>query len=97
MDLNDSAFEFHRVVWPAIRDLCGGGELIPVESVTETGFARQLDVAAGIDAWQLHTSEGLRGLASRVQWVSGSAWNTFTIRRQRDSGTATEYDTSAGY
>lgn len=94
-DLKDSAFEFQRVVWPVVRVACGGGELVPVESVTETGFAKQLDTQAGIDAWQIKSSSGLRGIASRIQWDDGRPsfpYCTFTIRKQRSSGAETEYE-----
>jgi hypothetical protein len=89
-DLSDSAFEFQRVVWPVVSRACGGGELVPVESVSEAGFAKQLDMHSGVDAWQIHTRTGLRAIASRIQW--GSSWRTFTIRKARFNGTETEYD-----
>lgn len=89
-DLSDSAFEFNRLVWPMCRVACGGGELVPVESVSEVGFAKQLDMHAGVDAWQISTSQGMRAIASRIQW--GQSWSTFTIRKRRFSGAETEYD-----
>lgn len=90
-DLTDSAFDFLRVVWPAIRDACGGGELIPVEAVSAGEFAKTLDVLAGIDAWQISDDgAAIRGIASRVQW--DQPWNTFTVRFQRTSGAKTEYE-----
>lgn len=88
-DLSWSAAVFVRAVWPVVRACCGGGDLIPVESVTEGGVAHSLDVLAGIDAWQVHGGMGMRGIASRVQ--KGQAWNTFTIRYRRASGAETEY------
>jgi len=94
-DLGDSAFEFQRVVWPRIQRACGGGTLIPVESVTEAAFAKQLDVHAGVDAWQIKDSAGMRGIASRVQWDDGRRgfpYCTFTVRRARLTGVETEYD-----
>lgn len=90
-DLTDSAHDFLEFVWPAIKDLCGGGELVPVEAVTATEFARMIDILAGIDAWQVADGQGgMRGIASRVQW--GHSWRTFTIRASRDSGARTEYE-----
>lgn len=50
---------------------------------------------SGIDAWQIKTGAGIRGIASRVQWDdrrSGFPYCTFTIRRKRFSGAETEYD-----
>lgn len=89
-DLSDSAFEFQRIVWPAIKDWVGGGEIRPVESVAHSGFDKELDTLSGIDAWHLLKAEcAIRGIASRVQW--GEAWNTYTIRYSRPSGIDTEY------
>jgi hypothetical protein len=90
-DLSDSAYDFQRVVWPVICPNIGGGELIPVESVTASGFRHQLDTLAGIDAWHIHPTYGLRGISSRIQWCD-KGWSTFTIRKDRDSGVVTEYE-----
>lgn len=89
-DLSDSAFDFLRVVWPAVKGACGGGELVPVEAVTATDFAKVLDMQAGIDAWQVVDRCGMRGIASRIQW-GAKCWSTFTIRFSRTSGARTEY------
>lgn len=92
--LERSQQDFLDVVWPAIRDVCGGGEIIPVESVSEAEFANALDVLSGIDAWQRLpdevAGEALRGIAIRTQWGQ-RAWDTFTVRCSRVSGMATEY------
>jgi len=90
-DLSDSAYDFVRVVVPAIRDMIGGGEFRPVESVTADDFSKSLDMLAGIDAWQVITDIGIRGLASRIQW-GPRAWRTFTIRERRPSGAKTELE-----
>lgn len=86
--LADSAYDFGRVVWPVVQDYCGGGQLVPVESVTDSAFARTLDMTAGIDAWQLHQA-GLRGIASRIQWTL-RPYDTFTIRESTPRGGRTE-------
>ena len=96
-DLSDSAHDFLRVVWPVIRPWCGGGELKPVEAVAPEEFERQLDVLAGIDAWQIVEDTGIRGIASRVQWPKDwngepGWWETFTVRKQRATGTKTEWE-----
>ena len=88
--LTKSAESFRSLVWPRISDACGGGELVPVELVTEAEFSRSLDVLAGIDAWQIVTGTGMRGIASRVQ-LTDRLWNTFTIRYSLRSGAATEF------
>lgn len=98
-DLRASAWAFKQLVWPAISPWCGGGRLEPVELSTAKGLARDFDVLAGIDAWQLCDQRGyMRGIASRVQWPpaglrrNGQPWQTFTVRRRRDTGTTTEFE-----
>jgi len=88
-DLSDAAFEFERVVWPALAPMIGGGEYTSVELASEKATADDLDTLAGIDAWQVIRDEHcVRGIASRVQW---DVWyQTFTIRISRDNGTTTE-------
>lgn len=90
-DLSSSSADFLRVVWPAIKGMVGGGEIIPVESVADKGMATMLDQRSGIDAWHLSQDGRVRGVASRVQWTD-KPWNTFTVRYSRDSGAKTEYE-----
>lgn len=92
MERSSAAFEV--AIWPAIKDYMGGGELIPVESVTNNTMTKDLDQIAGIDAWHiLRITSEMRGIACRVQWISSNSqpWYTFTIRLQRTSGTRTEW------
>lgn len=89
-DLSDSAAAFLRVVWPAISNMVGGGRIYPIETVTNDLMTEMLDKYSGIDAWHLSDGRQLRGIASRVQW--GNAWNTFTVRYSRDTGSKTEYE-----
>lgn len=98
-DLTSSASDFKRVVWPELSKEIEGGQLLPMETITDSNFAKQFDFLSGIDAWQIHPQYGIRGIASRVQWLdTTTAWyrchgpyNTFTIRYSRDNGTKTEY------
>lgn len=90
-DLSDSASDFLRCVYPAIEKYIGGGELIPTETLYKNEIFKKLDIHSGIDAWQLNSIHGIRGIASRVQW-GNMAWNTFTIRYVRSSGAKTEYE-----
>jgi len=85
-----SSAEFRSTVWPHFSDALGGGELLPVESVTESGFAKLLDTLAMTDAWQVVNETGMRGLATRVQWTS-TAWCSWTVRYKLPSGRETEY------
>lgn len=89
-DMTESARDFDRIVWPSIKAAVGGGELIPVESVSASGFAAKLDQIAGIDAWIVQRDMHMFGLASRVQW--NVAYKTFTIRMRRPNGATTEYE-----
>jgi len=89
-DLSDSARDFVEIVWPVVSPWFGGGALIPVETVTDSGMARLMDMASGIDAWHHQEELGIRGIASRIQWET--AWDTFTIRYSRTSGAKTEYE-----
>jgi hypothetical protein len=90
-DLGRSAADFLNVVWPRIRCWFGGGELVPVETTAPAPFVKQLDTLAGIDAWHVHMLHGIRGIASRVQWVGHDpAWATFTVRSYRNSEAGAE-------
>jgi hypothetical protein len=91
-DMSWSAQAFVKYVWPEVASWCGGGELKPVESVSARGFVRDLDVLAGIDAWQLLRDRGyMRGVASRMQ-VKEKSYETFTIRTRRYGDTVTEFE-----
>lgn len=91
-DLEDSAYDFQRLVWPVIRPFIGFGELKTVESTVNESIH---DLLAGIDAWQVFNHSGvIRGIASRVQWMDElpSVKRTFTIRLARANQRATEYE-----
>jgi hypothetical protein len=90
--LSDSARDFANVVWPLIAaaPLVNGGDIRPVEAVAEKGFKDELDLLAGIDAWQVqYAPTAMRGIASRVQW--GACHHSFTIRTKLPSGMETEF------
>ena len=90
VDLSDSANDFLRVVWPALRSPMGGGEVVPVEGSVDSVLANKFDTNSGIDYWHFSLNGQMRGLATRVQWCDRS-WGTFTVRYSRDSGARTEY------
>ena len=80
---------FQNVIWPRMSETCSGGRLVMVESVVDEGFTKELDMLAGIDAWQVFDRlHRMRGIASRVQ---KRKFKTFTIRSQVRSGGPTEY------
>ena len=89
-DMDKSAAAFKNLVWPIVLPVIGGGDLLQMENVKDSNFAKILDIKAGIDGWQIHR-DGMQGIASRIQ-QGEKAWNTFTIRLARDSGAQTEYE-----
>jgi len=90
-DLTASAAAFVDKVWPAIRYRLQAGRLVPVEAAAAEDLAKDFDILAGIDAWQMVDEIGaMRGIASRVQW--GENWRTFTVRRERPRRTRTEFE-----
>jgi hypothetical protein len=91
--LSQSAIDFQNIVWPTVCRLpiIGGGELKPVEAVSSESFTEDLDLLAGIDAWQIIRQIPIvRGLESRVQW--GTNYQTFSIRYSLPSGQPTEFE-----
>lgn len=64
------------------------GEIISIEN-TDNEVLILLDKYSGIDYIRKNDC-GLQGVASRVQF--GYAWNTFTIRYERSTGSKTEYE-----
>lgn len=91
--LSQSAADFEKVVWPVASSfpVVGGGTLRPVEAVATADFKDELDLLAGIDAWQIDRGiPMMRGLASRVQW--GGRYDTFSIRYRLPSGQPTEFE-----
>jgi hypothetical protein len=91
--IKESSSNFVHIVWPKIKQQIGGGYLIPIESVTDSKFADYLDTQSGIDAWQvLGNTDGIRGIASRVQVSkTQNPFNSFTVRYRLASGRETEY------
>lgn len=85
---------FFNHVWRVVAPCIGGGELIPVEAVTDDKMRKLLDVNAGIDAWWLRGNGDISGIASRVQYPRDNwhnyPFNTFTIRTALASGNDTE-------
>jgi len=90
--LSNSASDFANIVWPSISSAqgIGGGQIIPVEAVSSEEFSSELDVLAGVDAWQIvANNRGVRGIASRIQW--GRDYRSFSIRYSTPSGAETEF------
>lgn len=89
-DLKESSKAFLELAWPKISEQIGGGEIMPVETVTDSTFADTLDQLAGIDAWQIFGNrDGIRGIASRMQ--KDRNYQSFTVRYRRMHGSETEW------
>lgn len=96
-DLSASIYDFQRVVYPTIKEQkLLDGELIPLEVATLQDYqhlTKQFDLLSGIDVWHIKTNIGIQGIASRIQWVErNKAFNSFTVRKTRTTGTKTEYE-----
>ena len=92
-----SAQDFADHVWPHIGPNIGGGTFVSLEAEVSNRLADDLDMICGIDMLHYPASGGIRGIASRVQyldpaWASSYPWDTFTIRRTRPNSHATEYE-----
>lgn len=93
-DLEKSLNDLRRVVIPTLVKHCpefGRTDFRVIESPDNSRdeLHRDLDVLAGIDAYQRWLS-AMRGIASRVQ--IGENYRTFTIRLSRPSQAKTEYE-----
>lgn len=88
--ISQSAADFREIVWPHFSTDLGGGELVPVETVTDSAFATLLDTLGMTDVWQIVEHAGMRSLATRVQW-GGINWRSWSIRCQLPSGRPTEW------
>ena len=94
---NDMSASVRRLMKakPIIKKMLGGGDIVQVEEI-DNEVCGMLDRSAGIDYFQVYGDEKhvlngvIWGLASRFQ--VGKSWETFTIRKERESGASTEYD-----
>lgn len=87
-DLEKSMSHFDKYVRPVLPSLLRG-EYISVEGRVEE-IAKLLDQQVGIDLMLKH-KDLFYGIGSRIQF-GDKAWNTFTIRCERESGHRTEYE-----
>lgn len=82
---------------PIIANLLNGGEIIPVEG-DDNEVCKLLDMTCGTDYLQAYKDKGLVwGVASRIQTVKRGfkPYNTFTVRKARETGATTEYEKRA--
>lgn len=77
--IRESSMAFDKLVWPVMIDKLGGGSYVPVETRATLEGVKELDMLAGIDAWQIMPdNKGMRGIAQRAQ--KNIDFKTFTIR-----------------
>jgi hypothetical protein len=88
-DQQNSRDAFVDLIAPVLEEW-NDCEVVNIEGVTEHSVAQKLDEVAGVDAWDIQTEKGIRGVASRAQ--PKGPFDTFTIRKSRDTGTETEYE-----
>lgn len=89
--MRESSQVFNEIVWPAMLDKIGGGEIICVEDWSNDQGVKELDYLAGIDAWQIMPDKkGMRGIAQRAQ--KNANYKSFTLRYKTGFGSFdTEY------
>lgn len=94
-DFKDSVFDFLRVVKPTLLEQqIIKGEIISIEEMIRPEYRNlltQFDQLAGIDIFVVASNEGITTMSSRIQWHDTS-YDTFTIRKSRNTGAQTEYN-----
>ena len=86
-DLNDSVVALESIKDTYLPKVING-KIHTIEN-TDNEILVLLDVKSGVD-YIREDANGLQGIAARVQW--GKAWDTFTIRTARHTGTETELE-----
>lgn len=88
--------DFATLVWPIVREWCGGGELLDVEAGAwgsqGSRLARILDGYCGIDWLQVFSERRVaRGLASRIRY-GPRVYRTFTLKSTTGDERLSELD-----
>jgi hypothetical protein len=89
-DTNETAIIFDKLLKPKLVDLLGG-DVENIENNKKDKMSMAFDRYAGIDAWLIKGDEGIRGIASRIQF-GNTNWRSFTIRKERETGHITEFE-----
>lgn len=92
-DMGWSSKLFIESAWPMVQEKFKVGPLLQMEGRPDVELATQLDIRSGIDAWELTSEGGMRGVSARVQTSDPhpNCWDSFTVRMSRNSGTLTEF------
>lgn len=88
--MNDSNSVMERIK-PIVCKLLKSDKIFTVENV-DNEVCKLLDVTCGIDYLEA-AKDRVRGIANRIQWIKPNRlpYNTFTIRKGRESGADTEF------
>jgi len=94
-NMDKSIRDFIETVAPVLEEW-SDCKNVSVEKVTDDRMAEKLDTIGGVDSWNIKQDDMIRGVASRVQWISKKDWtdkppDTFTIRKSLPSGNKTEF------
>ena len=83
----NKAFKYSSLLMPTLKEILKAKEIISLEECKKGSIGHLLDIHCGIDLLCLKEN-GVRGIAMRIQY--NHAWNTFTIRKDRATGSQTE-------
>lgn len=90
VDLSDSVEALDSIKDTVLPKLISGK--IHTVECTDNEILMLLDQKSGVD-YIRENETGLQGIAARVQWVGNlQPYNTFTIRKERKSGSQTEFE-----
>lgn len=84
-----SSDRFNRLVVPILKEWFQL-EFMSIENDKSNELFKMFDIHCGIDIWS-YCKFGARGIASRIQ-VNNKSWDTFTVRKHRQTGSQTEYE-----
>lgn len=83
--------DFNEKVLPVLNKNYPSMKFVEVEGKADNEITKDFDVYAGIDVYGVRLAvSDMIGIASRIQ-RSKKAWRTFTVRKERKSGSLTEY------
>lgn len=85
----EQAKKFTMILLPLLQSKLNADKIISFEDLDNESLPQLFDQYAGIDAISID-KKGMRGIALRVQY--DVAWDTFTIRAKRASGSQTEME-----
>jgi hypothetical protein len=89
--LKKSTVHFEELIKPLLEKYRRFKNITSVEANSTEQLADMLDQTAGIDAFFCNDT-GLGGIASRIQPNCYKSFDTFTVRKSRESGAKTEYE-----